>query len=92
MPGCKPQAQLLPTAEIGTAQQEIPVANLTASFTFQVSKHELLLIRQAVAELSHAYDSVDADRDGVEPDLKAIQICNNLVSTIDQTLDRRFNH
>jgi hypothetical protein len=77
---------------MGTAQQEIPVANLTASFTFQVSKHELLLIRQAVAELSHAYDSVDADRDGVEPDLKAIQICNNLVSTIDQIFDRRFNH
>jgi hypothetical protein len=76
---------------MGTAQQEIPVANLTASFTFQVSKHELLLIREAVAELSHAYDSVDAD-DGVEPDLKAIQICNNLVSTIDQTLDRRFNY
>ena len=68
------------------------MANLTASFTFQVSKHELLLIRQAVAELSHAYDSVDADRDGVEPDLKAIQICNNLVSTIDQIFDRRFNH
>jgi hypothetical protein len=76
---------------MGTAQQEIPVANLTASFTFQVNRHELLLIREAVAELSHAYDSVDADRDGVEPDLKAIQICNNLVSTIDQTLDRRFN-
>jgi hypothetical protein len=81
--------QLLPPAEIGTAQQEIPVANLTASFTFQVNRHELLLIRKAVAELSHAYDFVAAD---VEPDLKAIQICNNLVSTIDQTLDRRFNH
>jgi hypothetical protein len=77
---------------MGAAQQEIPVANLTASFTFQVNRHELLLIREAVVELSHAYDSVDADRDGVEPDLKAIQICNNLVSTIDQTLDRRFNH
>jgi len=25
MPGCKPQAWLLPPAEIGTAQQEIPV-------------------------------------------------------------------
>lgn len=84
--------QLLPPAEIGTAQQEIPVANLTASFTFQVNRHELLLIREAVADLSHAYDSLDADRDGLEPDLKAIQICNNLVSTIDQTLDRRFNH
>jgi hypothetical protein len=82
----------MPPAEMGTAQQEIPVANLTALFTFQVSKHELLLIREAVADLSHVYDSVDADRDGLEPDLKAIQICNNLVSIIDQTLDRRFNH
>jgi hypothetical protein len=77
---------------MGTAQQEIPVANLIASFTLQVSKHELLLIRQAVADLSHAYDSVDADRDGVEPCEEAIRLCSNLVGTIDQTLDRRFNH
>ena len=68
------------------------MANLTASFTLEVSKHELLLIRQAVADLSHAYDSIDADRDGVEPNVKAMQLCNNLVGTIDQTLDRRFNH
>ena len=68
------------------------MANLTASFTLQVSKRELLLIRRAVADLSHAYDSVDADRDGVEPDVEAMQLCNNLVGTIDQTFDRRFNH
>ena len=68
------------------------MANLTASFTLQVSKRELLLIREAVADLSHAYDSVDADRDGVEPDVEAMQLCKNLVGTIDQTFDRRFNY
>ena len=43
-------AQLLPSAEIGTAQQEIPVTNVTASFTEKEFKLLELAVYTAIRQ------------------------------------------
>lgn len=52
--GIESPTQLLPLAEIGTAQQEIPVAKFTAtSFDVSLTLDEVLIVREALSVLSH---------------------------------------
>ena len=89
----EPPTQLLPPAEIGTAQQENPVAQLTATFNFEVSKRELLVIRQALAERSHQADELQREGLLEEDTLESDRlICDALVSLVNRTLDSKFNY
>ena len=79
---------------MGAAQQEILVAQLTAAFNLEVSKRELLVIRQALAE--HCNLKANAlqregllEEDTLEPERL---ICDALVSLVNRTLDSRFNY
>ena len=88
MPGDRIPHSVLPPAEMGTAQQENPVAQLTATFNFEVSKRELLVIRQALAERSLRADDL-LEEDTLEADKL---ICDALVSLVNRTLDSKFNY
>ena len=93
MPGDQIPHSVLPSAEIGTAQQEIPVAQLTATFNLEVSKRELLVIRQALAERSLKADELQREGLLEEDTLEGDRlICDALVSLVNRTLDPRFNY
>ena len=93
MPGDQIPHSVLPPAEMGTAQQENPVAQLTATFNFEVSKRELLVIRQALAERSLKADELQREGLLEEDTLEADKlICDALVSLVNRTLDSKFNY
>ena len=92
-PGDRIPHSVLPPAEMGTAQQENPVAQLTATFNFEVSKRELLVIRQALAERSLRADELQREGLLEEDTLEADKlICDALVSLVNRTLDSKFNY
>jgi hypothetical protein len=94
MPGDRIPHSVLPPAEMGTAQQENPVAQLTATFNLEVSKRELLVIKQALAEHCDLKGN-ELQREGLleEDTLEAERlICDALVSLVNRTLDSRFNY
>ena len=94
MPGGQTSHSVLPPAEMGTAQQENPVAQLTSTFNLEVSKRELLVIRQALAEHCNLKGN-ELQREGLleEDTLEAERlICDALVSLVNRTLDSRFNY
>ena len=83
---------------MGTAQQENPVAQLTATvFNLEVSKRELLVIKQALAEHCDLKAN-ELQREVLEEDTLADElytfrlICDYLISLINRTLDSRFNY
>lgn len=93
MPGGRTSHSVLPTAEMGTAQHENLVAKLTATFNFEVSKRELLVIRQALAERSLQADELQRESLLEEDTLEADRlICDALVSLVNRTLDSKFNY